>query len=130
LLDFDKMITFDSARLEYTASPVMIFLDIDEYIILNLPRKKKILSAKLWFNEAMHVMFHPPNGFTLENILIPRFVIGGRTRSGEIKLDPDSPEMGIRLVEDCVQAGVLPSLYHTIQHHTIQYDTIQYNKIC
>jgi hypothetical protein len=103
ILDLDKQLTFDSARLEYQHASSILFLDIDELLFPINPSATPLQQIEEYYRTG-------PKDF--ENWRIRRSNVAGTTKS--LKLQPDSADSRglIPEIEACLRDGESPSLSH------------------
>jgi hypothetical protein len=96
LLDADKQLTFDTARLEFSRSSSMLVADIDELLYSNnIPKLRKTID----------IYFNDPKYLGKENWWIPRYAVGGVSPTGIVEYTETSDKAVIDAIENCILNG-------------------------
>lgn len=98
MLDQDKQLSFDTARLEYSHSVGLLFADIDELLF---SPKYPNNTLKFVENEFKYSQKYA------ENIRVPRYNIAAKTNNLKIRGTNKTDREIVPILEKCVQSGNL-----------------------
>lgn len=96
LLDTDKQLTFDTARLEFSRSSAILVVDIDELLAGE---------NNIALRSTVDMYFNSPKYQEKENWWIKRMALGGLSPSGVVEYNENSDKAVIDRIEDCFLKG-------------------------